>query len=274
MKKLLLLSDGSNFPVGAFEFIKYLHEKEPVSVTGFFYSSVDYEMLITSSLSASAEGFINTVKERSEEVDKQISLFERHCLNNQIDFIIHKDTDIGAVDSIIKESRFADLLLISEEVFCKDFNDVQPNSYMKEILHRSECPVLLVPEKFKEPEKVIISYDGSKESMFAIKYFANLLPVFNNTETELVFIKQEDDSEIPDMEYLEEYAAKRFNNLTINKLPFNAKKYFGTWLEYQKNALVISGSFARSGLSRALKHSFVENIISKHTVPVFIAHNI
>jgi len=273
MKKLLLLSDGSNFPVGAFDFIKYLHEREAVAVTGFFYASVSYEMLVTSSLSASVGGFINEVKERSKEVEHQVEMFSNHCTINQIDFNVHKETDTVILEDIIKESRFADLVLASEELYCKEFDDEQPNMYMKELLHRSECPVLLVPEKFNEPSKIILSYDGSRECMFAIKYFSNMFPLFNEIETELVFIKDENDRDIPDMEYLEEYVARHFKNLTINKLPFNAKKFFTTWLEYQNSPLVVSGSFGRSNLSLALRHSFIESIIDEHIAPVFIAHN-
>lgn len=274
MKKILLLSDGSHFPHGAFEFVKYLHGQEPLSVTGFFYSSLTYQGDVVASLAASTEGYLEVVRERSDEIDEQVALFDKHCTFNQIDFQVHKDTDGMTLDSIIKESRFADMLVLSQELYCKDISEKQPNAYMKELLHRSECPVLLVPEKFKEPGKIIITYDGSRESMFAIKYFASLLPALNKLETELVFIKEDDDSEIPDMQYLEEYAAKRFTNLTISKISFDPKKIFGTWLQYQDNALLVSGSFGRSGLSRAFKHSFVENIIADHINPVFIAHNL
>lgn len=273
MKKLLLLSDGSNFPAGAFELIKYLHEREAIAVSGFFYASVSYEMLVASSLSASVDGFLSEVNERSQEVKQQIDAFVHHCTVNQIDFSVHREPDTVALDDIIKESRFADLLLISEELYCKDFDTVQPNAYMKELLHRSECPVLLVPEKFREPAKIIICYDGSKECLFAIKYFVNLLSLFTKIETELVFIKDEDGRDIPDMEYLEAYVAKHFSNLTINKLPFNAEKFFTKWLECQDSPFVVSGSFGRSALSLVLRHSFIESVISEHLSPIFIAHN-
>ena len=48
--------------------------------------------------------------------------------------------------------------------------------YLKDVLHDVACPVLLVPEKFDFPESVILAYDGSEESVYAIKQFAYLFP--------------------------------------------------------------------------------------------------
>lgn len=273
MKKILLVSNGDNFPKGGMRFIKNLHEKEPVSVTGFFYSSVNYDMLVTASLSASATGFLNEVRERSLEVDKHIEFFESECVQNQIDFAVHKESDI-ITDDLIKETRFADMIILSEELYCKDFSEKQPNDYMKTILHRSECPILLIPEEFLQLKKIILTYDGSRENMFAIKYFATLFAAFNSLESEIVYFKKDGSEMIPDMEYLEAYATKHFPDLTISKLHFDAKKYFETWLQYEKDVIIVSGSFARSDLSEAIRHSFIEHVIAGHTAPVFIAHNI
>jgi hypothetical protein len=274
MKKVLLISDENNFPAGAFEFLKYLHEREPIAVTGFFYSSVNYEMLVASSLSATAAGFINEVKEQNENVERCIMHFEKECVINQMDYKVHKENDIGTMAAIKTETRFADLLLMSEELFCRSFDDVQPNNYMMEILRHMECPATLVPERFAELKKIIITYDGSKESMFALKHFTYLFPELRNTETELVFFKPDDERAIPELNYLEEYAAKHFPNLTINKLHFNAKKYFTTWLGYEKDAFVVAGSFARSAMSSVLRHSFIEEAIKENLAPLFIAHNV
>ena len=43
-------------------------------------------------------------------------------------------------------------------------------------------------------------------------------------------------------------------------------------LSEKKHVLMVSGSFGRSPFSYTIKHSFSEQVIHDHKVPVFIAH--
>ncbi|WP_301923889.1 hypothetical protein [Ferruginibacter sp.] len=40
----------------------------------------------------------------------------------------------------------------------------------------------------------------------------------------------------------------------------------------KKSAILVSGSYGRSGISQIFKNSFIQNIIAEHRLPVFIAH--
>jgi len=40
----------------------------------------------------------------------------------------------------------------------------------------------------------------------------------------------------------------------------------------KKSAMLVSGSYALSGLSQFFKNSFIKDIIAGHWLPVFIAH--
>jgi predicted transcriptional regulator len=56
------------------------------------------------------------------------------------------------------------------------------------------------------------------------------------------------------------------------KWQLDPKKYFHTWIEDCKAAIVVTGAFGRSGLSQSLKKSFITDVIRDHKMPVFIAH--
>ena len=43
---------------------------------------------------------------------------------------------------------------------------------MRTAVHDAECPVLIVPEDCPFPVNVILAYDGSDDSVFAMKQFA------------------------------------------------------------------------------------------------------
>jgi hypothetical protein len=88
----------------------------------------------------------------------------------------------------------------------------------------------------------------------------------------LVYAKNERDEEIPNAEYIEELAARHFPDLAIMKLHLDPKEYFASWISEKKNAILVSGSFGRSSLSRVFKKSFIKDVVSDHKLPVFATH--
>ena len=273
MKKIILACDGKNFPQSAFEFAKELQQKEPVLLTGAFLHAVNFEEFIPGVFAMSTGPVATFLEEEKTEHKKMIARFEALCQRNGIEYRVHEQSSNWNINDIVKETRFADMLLMSAELFCNDMNIEEPNGFMQQVLHKAECPVMLFPEAFKSFQKIVFAYDGKKESMFALKQFCNLFPQFSNIETKIVYTKEDDTDEMPDMIYIEEYAGSHFTNLDFEKLHFNGKKYFENWTRENNDSLVVSGSYSRSGLSTSLNKSFVEDIIHEHQVPLFIAHN-
>ena len=143
---------------------------------------------------------------------------------------------------------------------------------MQEALHGTECPIVVVPETFKDVEHLAFAYDGKKESVFALKQFTYLFPQFVDLPAEFVYMRDEEKDDIPDLKLLEEYTRFHFNCMAASKLHFDPKKYFSTWIKNKKNALLVSGSYGRSIVSNILRRSFADKIIHDHANPVFIAH--
>jgi hypothetical protein len=174
---------------------------------------------------------------------------------------------------MVKETRFADAVVISEELFCADYMSYQPNVYMKEVLHGAECPVVVIPEAFNIPERIVVAYDGRKESMVALKQFCCLFPELTELPAEFVYIKNEAGEELPDQGLLKEYVTAHFNSSGIAKLHFEPHKYFTAWAETKRNIMLIAGSYGRSSVSDLFHSSFAEQVIHEHKIPVFIAHH-
>jgi hypothetical protein len=133
--------------------------------------------------------------------------------------------------------------------------------------------VIVVPENFRAIERVAIAYDGKKESMFALRQFANLFPNLMELPADVVHIRNDKDEEIPDRDLLLEYTKAHFEAQYTSKLHFDPKKYFANWLDDKKNVFLVTGSFSRSAFSNMLKASFTTEIISRHNCPIFIAHS-
>jgi nucleotide-binding universal stress UspA family protein len=273
MKKIILALDGEHFPKGAFELAAFLNQKEAVLVTGVFLSPIDVSKIVAyTGLEAVPLMPSLTDGDYSEQVQQNIDLFRNKCVAEGMEFRIHNDSDNLPLASLIKESRFADLLFVSRESFFSNISKEQPNEYMQELLKKTECPVVVVPENFKAPEKVIVLYDGEASSAFALKQFAYLFPSFSNLPVTLTEVTASPNENLPDQDAVAELAARHFSDLTLNEVAMENKKYFTTWLSEHEKTWVVMGAYGRSLLSTLFKKSFADEVIKNVELPLFIAH--
>lgn len=273
MKKILLAFDGTQFSEGAFAFARRLNELRPVLLTGVFMPQMTYTNLwsYTHAMSGLAFAAPNQTQE-AENVQQNIERFERLCRENGIACRVHKDYFDFALPELKKETRFADVLILSGEKFYGNTAGEDAMDYLIEALKEAECPVIVVPEHFIFPQRNILAYDGSASSVYAIKQFAYLFPELCGHETLLVYVKEDTGAAFPEQHNIEELATQHFKNLTLTKLDINPKKFFYEWIKGNADALLVTGSFGRSSLSQLVRKSFVSRVIADHQLPVFIAH--
>src|SRR5450631_3585558 len=149
MKKILLLCDGDHFPSGALRFIRQMRDTEPLYVKGMFFTQAD-------TLETIPVGFIpvsgpyRKLKELElSGVHQSKKEFAEAFENAGIKYDIHPYEGVWDVDLFKTESRFADLVIISTELFCQTVSESRPNYFMTETLRLSESPIVVVPAKFK-----------------------------------------------------------------------------------------------------------------------------
>jgi nucleotide-binding universal stress UspA family protein len=272
MKKILLAFDGNHFSEGAFRFVNMINEMEPVLVTGVFLQPIDYRDIIGYSGLGNATPISVAPFQTDESViASNIRLFEERCIHAGLEFRTHRDTDLFALEELLTETRFADLMILSGELFYDNIKKEQPNDYLKKVLRQTECPVIIVPEQYTLPDKVMLAYDGKPDAVFAIKQFTYLLPQLFDWETKLITV-QEDSEELPHQQLIEELAIKHFSNLTIETVHSTSQNGFMDWISKEKGYMVVAGAYGRSELSHLFKKSFLAELIEEHRVPVFIAH--
>lgn len=270
MKKILVVFDGYNFSPASLDFVQNLSLNTPFLLTGVFLSSIDYKTLLGYPLGVG--GYITAIEYDNELFVKNVAYFKEYCEKNGFEYRVHDDMGGDALDILKMETRFADLLVLGSETFFKDITISTPSEYLDDIIRDTECPILLLPEDYSFPEQLVLTYDGSKNSMYALKQFAYVLPELCGKEATLVYgsSKKED---LPNVDMLEEFATRHYSNLNILKLDIDPKVYFSTWLVNNKNSLIVSGAFGRSDVSMLFTKSFMTEVIKEHRLPVFIAHN-
>lgn len=271
MNKILIAFDGHHFSQGAFDMACFLHQQEASLVTGVFLSPIDYrEVIGYSGMGIGAPVIMPMIEPEEDAILKNIAHFEEECKKFNIEYRIHKDTKVFALSELATETRFADLLILSSELFYQNIDKNQPNDYLKKTLHHAECPVLLVPEQFASPKSLIIAYDGKGSSVFAIKQFSYLFPTLKKLKTLVVSFEPEG-SDVPRKEYITELASRHYPDLSFQTFDIQAKE-FATWVSEKKDTMLITGAFGRGELPSLFRKSFATQIIQEHRIPLFIAH--
>ena len=273
MKKIILLSDTEELPEAAFRFAQQLNEANPILLTGVF---LPRENMFDASLyyfaGAAAPVLYDTTDDSVAISNEAVVQFRKRCIGNGIDFRIH-DECFGDVTAILKkETRFADMLLFSNDAFYRNLDADIYAEYTDDTLNRAECAVIIVPDHFSKPDNIILAYDGGRSSVAAIKQFANLFPEMTSLPTLLVYADEHPQNDFPDKDYIIELVSRHFSDLTIQQLEINPKKYFATWLMNKKNSLLVTGAHNRSNLSMFMRRSFISDIVKDHLLPVFISH--
>jgi len=270
MLNIIIAFDGQHFSEGAMKMATWLHRRVPMQLTGVFLSPVDYrELLGYSGMGMGTPVFTIPVGEDEQMLEVTAGKFREYCAKHQLSCRIHKDTDLFALEELIRETRFADLLIISSELFYENIDNQQPNEYLRRTLHESECPVLLVPEHFLEPGSVLLGYDGKASSVFAFKQFAYL---FGEKLTLNALLFHAEGERMPEKERIMELASAHFNPFSIEQLNNEDANQLKEWLTQNQHAILVAGAFGRGELSTLFRKSYVTEIIRAHKIPVFIAH--
>lgn len=272
MKKIIIAFDGMHFAEPALQMAASLHQVSPVQVTGVFLNSVDYTALWAFPIIPGAPGVTIPTESAADEalLKTNIAKFEDMCRRLEIPYKVHDDSDGLVFEEVKKESRFADLLLICSELFYQNLGK-QPNDYLKTILQMVECPVIIVPDSSRIPQSLVLLYDGSESSVFAIKQFAYQFPELCKKQTRLLYAGEESGN-IPDQIYIEELALRHYPNLIIETMPAKQGAHLQEWMDAHGNPLVVTGSFGRSGISQLFRKSFLTELIQQHRTALFIAH--
>lgn len=274
MKKIIAAFDNMHYSEGTMEFIIKLHQLSPISLTGVFLPQLEYSALWSAEAGAFSGPMFVPLMEADQvaTVRETVSQFEMCCKEHGIPCTVQKDFFDWTLKGLQQETRFADLLVIGNEAFYGVQDSSYINDFLQDLLHKSECPLLLIPERSSFPQSNIMAYDGSEAAMFAIKQFAYLFPELCDHSSLVVYINAGRDEALPHEKKLKELISLHFRQFTCLSLHIDSRKFLTTWLSEHPDSLLISGSFGRSFTSQLLRRSFIYDVITQHKTQVFIAH--
>jgi nucleotide-binding universal stress UspA family protein len=270
MKKIMLALSGPHFSEGAFSFIEEISQHDRILLTGVFLPEVRNVLSVSGGLPTVSQ-LEMMEKEDEEAVQRNIDFFKLRCKKTGIDYTVHNHFYGLTFEDLERESRFADLMVIGSETFYPETISSRHIKYLKEALHRAECPILLVPEKYIIPSNILLAYDGTASSVYAMKLFALLFPERCKQKSLLVYASTKG-GKIPHKTEIEELARLHFEHLQIKVVDATPQEYFNETISNIRNELLVTGSYGRTWVSELFRKSTIDRVIRQHHIPVFIAH--
>ncbi|WP_448104477.1 universal stress protein [Pedobacter panaciterrae] len=278
MKNFLAVFDGYQLNKSTLEYALLITKRSNGHLTGVFLDAFFYHNYNLSRVLNTASDPEAALKELNEKEqlqrDESVYEFQRACELEGISYAIHRDTSV-ALFELQYESMFADLIIINEQEKFTRSKDQQSHGFIKELLADVQCPVLVVPDRFREFEQIVLLYDGSPSSLYAIKMFSYLFDGWNTFSVEVLSVNESTNelALIPGNVMMKDFIDMHFSRSGFNLLNGKAEEKILAYLtQTSKNKLVVLGAYRRSQFSRWFKHSLADTLMKELDLPLFIAH--
>ena len=277
MEKIVIAVDALEPNPSAFDFACYLGHLTKSKITAIFLENLLNDVRpVEKDLQGRAVMFWNREdaaenNARRARIEQNITTFKDQCLDKGVCFNIHRDRGLPAPD-LIKESRFADVLVMDAGTsFNKRFED-SPTGFVRDILRKAECPVIIAPAHFEELNEIIFAYNGSASAVFAMKQFTYLFPQLQDKKITILQVNNTGEWQDPDKHKFKEWLQDHYTNLHFEAVKGKTDSGLFDLLFTRKNMFLVMGAYGRNALSRFFIRSLADPLIGSITQPIFIAH--
>ena len=177
MKKIIAAFDGLKYSQSTRDYAIYLAKQTNTHLVGVFMDDPTYTSYKIYELIAK-EGVSEDKLKKFEAKDKATRAaaaenFEKACQQSGLEYTLHHDRNI-AIQELKHESIYTYLLIIDSKETLTHYIEKLPTRFIRDLLGDAQCPVLIVPQKYKPVQKIIVLYDGEPSSVHAIKMLSYL----------------------------------------------------------------------------------------------------
>lgn len=278
MKKFIAALDGYKLSPSTLAYAQEVTKIADAHLVGLFLDDFIYRTYNVGKIYKTSKHPETAIKELDEKDkrkrDAAVSKFQQSCGKAKISFSVHRTKRI-ALQELKHESIFADLLIVSERETFTRYEEKSPTYFMKDLLGDVQCPVLVVPNNYTPVEKIILLYDGSPSSVYAVRMFSYTFGNFGHLPVEVFTVKPPmDGNHLPEGKLMKEFVKRHFPEVTFRIAQGTPEKQILEYLQQNgKNSIVVTGAYRRSEISRWFKASMADMLMKELELPIFIAHN-
>lgn len=278
MKRILLAIDAVNPNVSTMEFACYLGRLTKSKLTGVFLEPAAQPQQAVACAQQS-NGYMDWVlgpqssgqQVNSGIIEKSIFNFQQGCIKREVNYMLHRGHGLPA-QQMISESRYADIIVTGAETsFNKNYEGC-PTTFVRDLLKKAECPVVIAPENFEDVDEIIFAYNGTSSAMFAMKQFTYLFPQLYNKNVHIVQVNETGQWPAHDRSELKIWLKQHYINFTFEAIQGEAGTGLFNYLLNRKNIFLVMGAYGRNFLSQFFYPSQADHLIQIVTQPIFIAH--
>lgn len=279
MKKIVAAFDGLRFSESTRDYAIQVAKQSGAHLVGVFLEDFTYHSYKVYDLIREEGGVFESKQKRLDKKDAKtraiaVTAFESACQKAGIEYTLHRDRNI-AINELLHESIYADLLVIDSTETLTHYNEKVPTRFIRTLLSEVQCPVLVVPHRFKPVNRLVLLYDGEPSSVYAIKMFSYTLAALKQNPAEVLSVNPVRSSQhVPDNRLMKEFMKRHFPQASYTVLKGLAETEIVNSLKEQKGSpLVILGAYRRSTVSRWFRASMADALMKDLKLPLFIAHN-
>jgi nucleotide-binding universal stress UspA family protein len=278
MKKMIAAFDGLKYSQDTRNCAVALAKQAAMHLVGVFlddrlYTSYKiYDLIVNEGVSD------NRLKKYEAEDraarDKAAADFDLACQKAKLAYSVHQTQEVS-IQALKHESIYADLLLMDARETFTHYKEKLPTRFVRDLLSDTQCPVLLLPGRYKPFSKVVLLYDGEPSSVYAIKLFSYLLPQLGELETEVLSVNPPAQSlHLPDNRLMKEFMKRHFPKARYTVLKGLPEIEIIEYLKKETSGtLVVLGAYRRGAVSRWFRESMADTLMRQVKLPLFIAHN-
>lgn len=279
MKKIIAAIDGLKYSDSTTSYAVYLANKINAHLVGVFLDDFTYHSYKIYELISKEGDMYEEKRVMLEEQDKKtreesVNSFNKACSEAGLNYSVHHDRNI-ALRELLHESVFADMLIVESKETLTHYEEKIPTHFLSDLLSEAQCPVLVVPRKYKPIDKIVLLYDGEPTSVYAIRTFSYVFAELKYLDIEVVSVKRAKETlHLPDNRLMKEFMKRHFPNALFTVLKGDPEVEIIKYLKQQnKNLLVVLGAYRRGMVSRWFRPSMADILMEELNAPVFIAHN-
>jgi len=205
-----------------------------------------------------------------KKTERFLQQCQRHCRETGVKCHLAAPTG-DPLDVIAAESRTADLVIVGLRTFFHFETSTKSGETLRKLLEQSISPVLAVPEKATEPEKVLLTYDGSIPAAKAIRIY---LQLSQGLDLHHLILNVCDDREKSDqlLDALSNYMRSHGIEAESLSLPGHPGQVILEVAKKIQPAVVVMGAYGESVLKKMLFGTTANSLIEDGTIPLFTYH--
>ncbi|HTN06561.1 universal stress protein [Agriterribacter sp.] len=279
MKKIIAAFDGLKFSKSTRDYAIQIAKENNAHLVGVFLDDPYYQSYKVYDL-IGEEGGISPEKQEAllaadaKTRDEAVAGFEAACGKAGLQYAVRRNKDIAS-QGLLQESIYADMIVISGTETFTNRNEQAPTRFVRDILSEVQCPVLVVPARYKPFSKLVLLFDGEPSSVHAIKMFSYMLPALKAHPTKVLSVKPVNQSlHLPDNALMREFMKRHFPKAAYKVMKGIPEAEIVNFLKAEKlSPLIVLGAYRRGMVSRWFRPSMADVLIKELKLPVFIAHN-